>query len=635
MKFAFGIRSKLIIGYGAVGFVALVMTIMNYVSSKKLAGQVTHLGDGVMPEIEACLSLAHELATFESAQRSLLVPGLTVEQRQQEIANQRAAQTRYHELLQRLESFDFNPAEAKHFEALKRAVTEWEAVSEKMAAEVARLIEADVTNPVQLEAWQEGFRGDHYAAIAKAAEKIDLKQVYTGGADPTACRFGKWIHSYQTSNPAITGVIKNSTHHHDAFHAAVGEIQGLLQNEKTDEARVVLQSKMRPAAEGVVGLFSAILTETAKSRAVYESLQSNALGEARAARERANTALRGLLEEERLTSTTEVDSAKAAGVSAVRVAVIGAGIGTIISSILVFGLGAQITRGLAKVSAALSLSAKETAEASAQVSTASHALAAGASEQAASLEETSASLEEINSMTKRNAQNAGTARDLSVEARHTAEAGSADMQAMARSLDGIRQASEEMRATMDGIRDASADVSKIIKTIDEIAFQTNLLALNAAVEAARAGEAGMGFAVVADEVRNLAQRSAKAARETADMIEASIKRSDEGTKVTEKVAVAIEDIVARSADVEKRLVEILGKSREVDAQVTQIAQASTEQAQGLAQVSLAVSEMDKVTQSNASSSEEIASASEHLRSQAEGLNQQVGALQTLITGQSA
>ncbi|MCS6245138.1 MAG: hypothetical protein H2172_14960 [Opitutus sp.] len=242
-----------------------------------------------------------------------------------------------------------------------------------------------------------------------------------------------------------------------------------------------------------------------------------------------------------------------------------------------------------------------------EISTASQRLAEGASEQAASLEETSASLEEISSMTQRNAEHAGNAEGIAAQTRSAADSGTADM--------------EEMVRAMGEIKAASDNISKIIKTIDEIAFQTNILALNAAVEAARAGEAGAGFAVVADEVRSLAQRSALAAKETADRITASIEKSEHGVRVSNKVSTSLADI----ADKARRMNEL----------VREIASGSTEQSQGIAQVNTAVSQLDGVTQTNAAAAEESASASEELSAQSIELKAAVEQLVMIVSGASA
>lgn len=276
----------------------------------------------------------------------------------------------------------------------------------------------------------------------------------------------------------------------------------------------------------------------------------------------------------------------------------------LIGATLALVISKSLSRTLGSISQTLAEGADNVASASGQISSASQMLANGAGDQAASLEETSASLEEMASMTQRNSDNAEKAKSLTVETRTVADTGAADMR--------------EMTKAMDDIKGASDNIAKIIKTIDEIAFQTNILALNAAVEAARAGESGMGFAVVADEVRNLAQRSAAAAKDTAALIEDSINKSARGVLLNAKVG--------------QELADIATKSRQIDDLVGEITTACREQSQGISQINLAVSQMDKVTQSNAASAEESASASVELNGQAMALKQTMCELEALVSG---
>ena len=239
--------------------------------------------------------------------------------------------------------------------------------------------------------------------------------------------------------------------------------------------------------------------------------------------------------------------------------------------------------------------ADQVSSASEQISSSSQNLADGATQQASSLEETSSAIEQMSSMTTRNADSAKEANQLAIKARTSAENGS--------------QAMQEMHDIMKEMNSGNAKVLSIIKSIDEIAFQTNLLALNAAVEAARAGEHGKGFAVVAQEVRSLAQRCAGAAKETADLIHSRVESAERANKVTDKLGVALNEIVLDT----KKVTDLAGE----------IAAGSQEQADGTLELSKATTQMDQVTQNNAATAEELASSSEQLSAQAQSLEDRV------------
>jgi methyl-accepting chemotaxis protein len=280
----------------------------------------------------------------------------------------------------------------------------------------------------------------------------------------------------------------------------------------------------------------------------------------------------------------------------------------VILAALGLGLNLTVALGVSKslhaVIGALNEGVNQVASGSSQVASSSQQLAEGASESASSLEETSSSMEEMASMTRQNSENAQRANSLMEESRKAVGRGSESVESTLKSMLEMNESAEK--------------VSRIIKTIEEIAFQTNLLALNAAVEAARAGEHGRGFAVVAEEVRNLASRSAAAARDTAALIEENARKASQGMQVSEEAG--------------RSLKEIVESSSKVAALVGEISAASQEQSRGIGEINSAVSQMDKVTQRVTSNAEELSSASEEMSGQAGLLRDLVLRLVRLVEG---
>ena len=239
---------------------------------------------------------------------------------------------------------------------------------------------------------------------------------------------------------------------------------------------------------------------------------------------------------------------------------------------------------------------EQVADRAGQISGASQSLSNGAISTASALEEISSSMIEVGSQTKANVENAELSNTLAAATKEAAEKGNLEM--------------EQMVSAMADIQASSRQIGNIIKVIDDIAFQTNLLALNAAVEAARAGRHGKGFAVVADEVRNLAGRSAKAAKETAEMIENSVRKVDIGTEIAGKTNLSLKEIYNSAV----KMAGLIGE----------IAESSKDQAQFISQIGKGVGQIDGITQQNSASAQQMASATIVMSSQANELKEQIG-----------
>lgn len=488
---------------------------------------------------------------------------------------------------------------------------------------------------------------DHRRWAAEVSKGIITHTPLQVETDPEKCNFGKWLASDGTArimaeDDRLKEILHQLKEPHKQLHASAVTINNLINTKNMQAAASVFNSEIQGCLKAVSEFFEQAINyeeglmrgrENAvevfqtksvpalkKTKELLIKLQNQAqillAGQYKASGIYADRtspnlkkvqhllgALRQEVKETMLTDKAMLDAATATkrNVSLI------AGVAVIAAALLAFVIAREIIGVLTRISSGLAEGAEQVASAASEVAASSQSMAEGSSQQAASIEETSSSMEEMASMTKKNAENATHANALMQESNGV--------------VADAKNAMSRLTQSMEDIANAGEETSKIIKTIDEIAFQTNLLALNAAVEAARAGEAGIGFAVVADEVKNLAMRAAGAAKDTAELIKGTVKKVNAGSAIAVSTNEAFNQVTESSIKVARLVVEI--------------SDASKEQSEGISQVSAAIAEMDCVVQQNAANAEESASAAEEMNAQAAQLKDFVDDLVVLVTGKKS
>lgn len=428
--------------------------------------------------------------------------------------------------------------------------------------------------------------------------------------DATKCRLGQFLRdpqviAWRERSSELDSALRAVVAPHDLLHASARDALRLVENGELNAANEAFRQVTHVALEELSREIETAIAAEGEARKGFAKAQSVFAGSTLTALE----AMRSKLGEMRaesdrllLTDKQMLEHAHSARSTVVIVAGIGA--------VLAFSIATFTTRriggALKRIGWDLRGAAEFVASAAQQVAASSENLSQGSSEHAAAVEENSAALEELTSQTASNVENARAAQGLTAQSDSVTESAT--------------QKVALLTSAIDEVAIFSKDMSRIIKSIDDIAFQTNILALNAAVEAARAGEEGAGFSVVADEVRNLAMRSAAAARNTGELIETTVSRIEDSSKLAGETRAAFE--------------ELAKATKSIAAASAQISESSEQQAMGVDQIRVTLRQMGEVTQSSASNAEESAASAEELSGQAEQLRALVGQLLAMVESSS-
>ena len=609
---------KLIGGFSIVALLVLIVGFFGWNGARQLNGHVQEIGEVHLPSVEDLLIIESDSNAVRIALRSLLNPRMTQEERDLQYENIAAARERYQAAWENYEELEHSEAEAQIWREFTEAWEAWAEVNNEFLSESRQIEDTDVLNPDAYEGRFAGFVGDHHDLMGDVADYLLLGESFEGGGDPTACNFGRWLGDYETTNPAISGILQEIVPYHDAFHESVNIIRSEVGVGDENGAINEYAESMRPNAEEVFVRFDELLGEAQRVDTLYDQMHEAAMSVGVARQEEAVGLLEEILGSNQQAAEHAVETGRTEGGRVQAVALVGMAVGVVLALllgiILTRGITAPLFKGVAfagelsdgnlradlpvnqkdeigqlaealrnmqgklvSVVGDVKGAAQNVASGSEEMSSTAQELSQGATEQAASTEEVSSSMEEMGSNISQNADNASQTEKIALKAAGNAEEGG--------------------KAVTETVT-AMNDIAEKITIIEEIARQTNLLALNAAIEAARAGEHGKGFAVVASEVRKLAERSQSAAAEIGELSHSSV------------------EVAQRAGDMINSIVPDIRQTAEL---VQEINAASAEQNSGVDQINKALAQLDQVVQQNASSSEQMASMAEELSGQAEQL----------------
>jgi methyl-accepting chemotaxis protein len=634
-------RVKLTGGFICVALIAVIVGLFGWRGVSSLSANLHDVGKSHFPIIVQLEHIRERFEAFRVAQRTLLSPLLTPEDRKRQYDNIARVRDDYGKAFEALDKLINTSEDLDAMRNIKNAVAEWKKENNEFLGLSEELNRGGIMNPLGLSKDIEGFIGDHLTLLLESSELIRQGTRFEGKEDPTRCAFGKWLAAAKIENPVFHHALAEITQHHQKFHLSLPRIRGLMDKGDKAGAQAVFQGEMEPSALKTIQLFRSLQSEAKRAVDLYERMSAQAMGPCVAKQGVALDLLDKLIKRKEKAADEEINSAEASA-SQAKIAVL---LGTIVGFFAAIVLGLFFSLSIAKplekaISAAkrmskgdftetlesdrkdevgvlasslsemvsslgnmvkeivqgfghLSSSSTELSAISSQMSSGAEQTSGKANSVATAAEEMSSNMNSVAAATEQASTNvsmvASAAEQMTATVTEIAKNMEKARNITANAVTEAKGASEKV----DELGIAAKEIGKVTETITEISEQTNLLALNATIEAARAGEAGKGFAVVANEIKELARQTASATGEIRGRID-GIQRSTEGTvSQIQGISKVIDEINGIVSTIATAVEEQSVSTKEIASNVAQAAQGIQEVTQNVAQSSTVAGEIAK------------------------------------------
>ena len=672
------VATKMFSSFGLVALIALFLGLLGYYGQVKSVEAIKEVGIVRLPSVESLLVIKASANEAKSALRTMLLPNLDKTVRQSQYDVVKNARETYEAAWKIYEPLPQTPEEAELWKQFVPAWQKWREANSTFI-EVMRKIEAlDLGDPVDLGRNLESFRGDHYKLATATCSLLNGGESFDNGDNHEACRFGKWMASFKTTNPQLLQMMRDMTESHRAFHGGVKKIKALAAAGQIDEARNVYTTQLVDSMGRTFGKLDEMRVLADSAIDLRRQAEHQLLEVAREHQLKATDLLDKII---RLNSDIAADEVKRLEQQGRRLKIISlaaAAIGVIFALLIAVVITRAITIPLAKaVSVANQLSKgdltveirteskDETGQLLSAMATMTGNLRSmfadifkGADTLASSSSELAAVSRQLSTTARDTADKSGTVAAASEEMVTNIQAVSAAMEQSTSNVNLVASATEEMTATVHEIGQsaekarsvsegavkqsqmtseklsalgASADkVGKVTETITEISEQTNLLALNATIEAARAGEAGKGFAVVANEIKELARQTAAATVEIKSQIEEMQGTTNSTIDDIKKISDVIVEISHVINGVATAVEEQTAATNEIAGNISQAAQGVAEVNENMAQATVVVDDITRNITLINEEANQVGASSTQVQASAQGLSALATQLETLV-----